>query len=140
MLHIYQTFGCLNCQTFACCNCLKFQALIQTYISAIKAKCVEFDINGFSWAHHKVGLMVRSCSRTSTFNPPTKQVLSPLTLTQPINHVATIPQGSIYRALFLLAFHGFFRISNLLPTSQAAFQPLRDLVSSGAVVPLWLLV
>ena len=80
---------------------------IQTYISAIKAKCVEFDINGFSWAHHKLGLMVRSCSRTSTFSPPTKQVLSPLTLTQLINHVATFPQGSIYRALFLLSFHGF---------------------------------
>ena len=65
-------------------------------------------------AHHKVGLIVRLCSFTAICNPSTKQVLSPLTLTQIVNQVSTILYGSMYKALFLLAFHGFFRISNLL--------------------------
>ena len=68
---------------------------ILTYISAIKAKCIEFNLVSFCWSHHKVALMVRACSRTATFNPPTKQILSPLTLTQLINHVSTIPHGPI---------------------------------------------
>ena len=84
---------------------------ILTYISAIKAKCAELDINGLCWIQHKVDLMVRSCSHTSTFNPPTKQVLSPLTLTQPVIQIAIIPYGAIYKSLFLLAFHGFFQAS-----------------------------
>ena len=107
---------------------------IMTYVSAIKAKCVEFNLNGLSWSHHKVALMIRSCSRTAMYNPPTKQVLSPLNLTQLVHHVSTTPQGPLFKALFLLAFHGFFRISNLLPTAQSAFQPLRNLTRGDVTI------
>ena len=78
--------------------------------------------------------MIRSCSRTAICNSPTQQVLPPLTLTQLVNQVSTIPYGWIYKALFLLAFHGFFRISNLLPISQAAFQSLRNITRGDIAI------
>ena len=38
-----------------------------------------------------------------------------------------------YSALFLLAFHGFFRISNLLPPSQQKFNPLHHLARGDVI-------
>ena len=55
--------------------------------------------------------------------PDPKQVLTPQTLTQLIQLVNLLPLGPLYTAVFLLAFHGFFRISNLLPLTGTAFQP-----------------
>ena len=37
---------------------------IATYISAIKAKCVQFNLTTSSWSHPRVALMLKSCSRT----------------------------------------------------------------------------
>ena len=51
-----------------------------------------------------------------------------------INNVFIHISGFTHRALFLLTFHWFFRISNLLPTSQSTFQPLRDLARGDVTI------
>ena len=100
---------------------------IQTYISAIKAKLTDFGCNCAIWSHPRVNLMLRACSRTvAIFNEP-KHVLTPHILTAIINRLNVHALGSMYKALFLLAFHGFLRISNLLPTSQTSNQTHRHL-------------
>ena len=100
---------------------------IATYISAIKAKCILFNLPISSWSHPRVSLMLKSCSRTIQHISAPKQVLSPSTLTLLIYKLQSYPLGIIYKGLFLLAFHGFFRISNLLPKTRASFQASRHL-------------
>ena len=128
---MYLTF-CLyydiDVRTISVNNCINFieflagsgitTATILTYISAIKAKCLQVGLSCHCWSHHRVALMVRSCSRTVAHQPGAKQVLTPQSLTQLIDLASSLPQGILYKTLFLLAFHGFFRISNLLPYIQ----------------------
>ena len=100
---------------------------IFTYISAIKSKCHQFGLTTTPWSHPRVNTMLRACSRTIIHGPDSKQVLTPLTLTQLIVLTNSIPLGPMYKAIFLLAFHGFLRISNLVPLSHRAFDPTRHL-------------
>ena len=100
---------------------------IATYVSAIKAKCLQFNLTTVPWSHPRIPLMLKSCSRTIEHVTQPKQVLSPHTLTLLIAKLNSHPMGSMYKGLFLLAFHGFFRISNLLPKTQSSFQASRHL-------------
>ena len=47
-----------------------------TYISAIKAKCLQFGLSSHCLAHHRAAIMVRSCSRMVAHHPGVKQVLT----------------------------------------------------------------
>ena len=107
-------------------------ATILTYVSAIKAKPCQLGLVFTSWSHNRVGLMLRSCSRMVIHQPGVKQVLTPQTLAQLIDLTSSLLHGIIYKTLFLLAFHGFFRICNLLPSSKSAPQPGRH-ISRGDV-------
>ena len=86
---------------------------IHTYLSAIKSKLSSFGFDNSIWSHNRVILMLKACSRTVAIFKQPKHVLTPITLTAFIHRVSFHPQGSLFKALFLLAFHGFFRISNL---------------------------
>ena len=101
---------------------------IHTYISAIKSRLSSFGFDNSNWSHPRVILMLKACSRTVAIFKQPKHVLTPSTLTALIHRVSFHPQAPLFKALFLLAFHGFFRISNLLPTSQTTFQSHRHLV------------
>ena len=102
-------------------------ATIVTYISAIKTKCSTFEINFSPWSHSRVTLMLRACSRTIVHHQQAKQVLTPHNLVALIQQLSSHPHGVMYKGLFLLAFHGFFRISNLLPKSKSKNETNRHL-------------
>ena len=110
----------LACSKLAC-------STIHGYMSAIKAIALQVNIDINVLYHKKVSLMLRSCSRTLPFAPNTKQILSPMALQSLIQAVSNQPMGILYKALFLVAFHGFLRISNLLPRSSRSFLPLKHL-------------
>ena len=107
---------------------------IGTYVSAIKAKCTEFDLPIEPWLHNKVARMLKAFARTAAFSPSIKHVLTPQLLLQLTRHVFSYPQGHIYQAIFLVAFHGFFSISNLLPPNKQAFNPLHHLTRGDVIV------
>ena len=68
------------------------------------------------WLHHRVSLILRSCSCTVTYQPGVKQVLTLQSLTQPFHLASSLLHGVFYKALFLLTFHVFseYPISYLL--------------------------
>ena len=88
--------------------------------------------------------MIRACSRTIVHHQHTKQVLTPHNLiVLLIQQFSSCPYRVMYKGLFLLAFHGFFRISNLLPKSKSEFKPDRhltrgDIYISNAGINLFL--
>ena len=71
--------------------------------------------------------MIRACSRTIVHHQHTKQVLTPHNLIALIQQLSSCPYSVMYKGLFLLAFHGFFHISNLLPKSKSEFYSDRHL-------------
>ena len=66
-------------------------------------------------------LMLKACSRT-------------VAVTNFINRLSFHLEGCLFKALFLLAFHGFFRISNLLSTSQTTSQSHLHLVRGDVLI------
>ena len=71
--------------------------------------------------------MIRDCLRTIVHHQLTKQVLTPPNRVALIQQLSSCPHRVMYKGLFLLAFHGFLRISNLLPKSKSDFQSDRHL-------------
>ena len=133
MLLMYCTYYCIEVNSITVDHVITFLEFlagsglstptILTCISAIKSKCSQFGIPSLPWSHPRVNIMLKSCSRTIMSSPDPKQVLTPQTLTQLIQLVNLLPLGPLYRAVFLLAIHICFRISNLLPLTSTAFQP-----------------
>ena len=84
----------------------------------MSAKCIEFDLPIEPWSHNKVARMLCSPVLSSSI----KNVLSP-EFSQLTLQVLSYPQGHIYQVIFLIAFHGFFRISNLLQQNKQELNP-----------------
>ena len=54
-----------------------------------------------------------------------KEILTINKLKQLIQTAANVPEDHVYKAIMLLVFWGFYRLSTMVPTSQAAFCPSR---------------
>jgi len=94
---------------------------ILTYISAIKFYMIKFGYNVQQLSHPLVNQMLKSTAKNVNAPISIKVIFDVQTMTSIINKTLTLPNGQIYAAIFLLAFHAFFRISNIVPPSISAF-------------------
>ena len=83
------------------CSC----AMVENYLSAIKANLILFDLP-FVKAHNLIDLQ--------TFRQLSMACLS-------------LPHGQVYKAVILTGFFAFMRLSNLAPHSLTSFDPTRHL-------------
>ena len=105
---------------FLCFNDLRFNS-IQNYLAAIKSqmKWLKLPVHVFEYA--KVKLMLKAVEHTNTKPPIFKGVFDLQNLVNIIWLCQLLPLTTMYQALYLLAFLGFFRMSNLVPFSKCAF-------------------
>ena len=94
---------------------------IQGHISAIKYTSAKFNLPTSFLSHNLVHHLIKSIPQLPS-NPLTiKQLFTPSLLQQLLLKQNSFPHPLLYKALYLLAFHGFFRISNLVPNSLQTF-------------------
>ena len=68
--------------------------------------------------------MLNACARRATSVVTVKKVFHVQLMTDIVMQAYQLPHDKAYAALFLLAFHGFFRICNLVPSSLTHFNSI----------------
>ena len=108
-------------------------ASILNYVSALKHYFKVYHLNHNVLDDYKIHLMLRAMSHTLPYSPKHKGVFDVPTLKNLIANVMSMPNGQVYRAVFLLAFFGFFRLSNLVPHTLTAFDLTRHLARGDII-------
>ena len=101
--------------------------MIANYLAAIRAKLVVLGLNPSPLDHKKVKYYVRALKLNRPMSVTTHNIISPEVLLQIVNHCDRLYMRTVFKAVFLVAFFGFFRLSNLAPHSFTAFDFSRHL-------------
>ena len=100
---------------------------ITNYISAIKTKMAMYGLPVTSFNDPRFRYFSRSLARNSSLKVCLKTIIDIPLLTEMTQVCDSMYMGFVYKAAILLSFFSFLRISNLVPHSIAAFQPLKHL-------------
>ena len=90
-------------------------SMIANYLAAIRAKLVVLGLNPSPLDHKKVKYYVRALKLNRPMSVTTHNIISPEVLLQIVNHCDRLYMSTVFKAVFLVAFFGFFRLSNLAP-------------------------
>ena len=121
-----QIFTILAFLEFLAFNNLK-PASILNYVSAIRSQFTWFNLDTQTLFHPKVRHMLRALELSNHSAAIQKAIFDIPTLTKIIETCLLFPFPLTFRALFLLAFLGFLRISNLVPPSKNSFDITKHL-------------
>lgn len=106
---------------------------IVNYLSGLKAAFHKYQLQLALLETKNVNWMLLSMSKNLPYCPRHKGVFSIDQLVAIVRCCDSLPHPLLYRAIFLLAFHGFFRLSNLVPSSQTTFDVTRHLARGDVV-------
>ena len=101
--------------------------MLANHISALKAKFTLYDLNFQLLDHPKVKYFLRSMKLNRPLVVSPKNIMSLDTLTNLVRQCDHIYAGQIFKSIFLIAFFGFLRISNLAPHAVKDFDSSRHL-------------
>ena len=95
--------------------------MISNHISAIRAMSVLYDLPYQPWNHPKIKYFVKSIKLTRPIALPKRNIIDRNTLKAIIAATKTFSNPLVYKAVFLTAFFGFFRLSNIAPHAISEF-------------------
>ena len=102
-------------------------ASINNYISAIKTLFKWFNLNMEIFVHPKLKLMLRAVE-VSVRRPAIQKSIFDVNMVEKIIVACEVlPLPSVFRTIYLFPFFGFFRISNLAPSSKRDFKITKHL-------------
>ena len=107
--------------------------VIKNYLSSISSVLKFFNLDVSSLAHISISHYLRSISINSSFRPTPRGIFDITTLYQISKACDTLSDPALYRALFLTAFFGFLRMSNLAPHSSSKFDHTRHLLRQDII-------
>ena len=100
---------------------------ILTYISSLKQVFKLYNLCYLPFEHEWVRLALRSIARNEVAPVKVKGTFSVENIYNIVSICDTIPEGLIYKCVFLTALFGFLRLSNLVPVSPLKFNILEHL-------------
>ena len=107
--------------------------MIANHISAAKAHFVMNNLDYSVWCHKNVKYFLKSMKLTRPVKLPNRNVMDVQTLSKLINLCDSIYMGKIFKAVFLLGFFGFLRLSNIAPHSLSTFDPTHHLTAGDVI-------
>ena len=108
--------------------------MVANNVAAIKANFVMYGIDHSVMAHPRVKYFLKSMRINRPLSVPVRNVMSLQNLVDIVHLCDNILFGSVFKAVFLIAFFGFLRISNIAPHSIASFDPTRHLTPSDVKI------
>ena len=99
--------------------------MISNHISAIRALSVVYDLPYGIWDHPKIKYFVRSTKMTRPIALPKRNIIDLNTLKTIIAATQKDSNAKVYKAVFLTAFFGFFRLSNIALHANGEFDLTR---------------
>ena len=117
---------------FLAFNGLKF-GTICNYLSAIRTKLKWHSLSEIAFEHHKVKVMLTALQKTLHQQPRIKNIFSLNTLEKIVCASFSLPDPWVFITIYLFAFMGFLRISNLVPTSSNCFDVHKQLCLADVI-------
>ena len=99
--------------------------MISNHISAIRAMFVMYDLPYGVWNHPKIKYFVKSTKMTRPIALPKRNIINLNTLKSIIAATQKYSNSQVYKAVFLTAFFGFFRLCNIAPHAVGEFDSTR---------------
>ena len=106
---------------------------LPNYIAAIKAKCIQFDIAHDFLSDPRIRYYLRAINLSAPMCVKLKTVVNIDTLKAIIAQCNSTYMRQIFKAIYLLGFFGFFRLSNLTPHCVKSFDPLKHLTKEDII-------
>ncbi len=113
-------------------NCKMSSSTILNYLTGIKDQSIRLNLH-FDFDHYSVHQIIRACAKHPHTSVKIKKIFTLELLTKLITKAELLQHSVAYKAIFLMAFHGFFRISNLLPLSSQSFDITKQLARGDVV-------
>ena len=109
--------------------------MISNYLSDIRAKFVVLGLNPSALDHKKVKYYIRALKLNRPMSVTTHNIITLDMLLKIVHQCDLLYMGAVFKAVFLVAFLGFFRLSNLAPHSFMAFDFTRHLAGGDIFLP-----
>ena len=113
----------LECLVQSQCSC----SMVENYVSAIKANFILYELPFAVLSHPKVKYFIKSLKINRPLTLKTRNLIDLQILRRLSEACLHLPQGQVYRVVFLTGFFAFMRLSNLAPHSLTTFDPTRHL-------------
>ena len=97
--------------------------VISSYLSSIHSKASFYNWDTSSLSHPAIHRFIRSININSKFSPTPRRVFDIQTLYHISLSCDILSDPPLFRAIFLTAFFGFLRMSNIAPHSSSKFDP-----------------
>ena len=107
---------------------------IMNYVSGIRSIFRWFQITDKHFDNVRVSLLLKAVATTVRPVPKFKGLFTSDDLKRIICVTSTMPLASIFKTIYLFAFFGFFRISNLVATTCSDFDASKQLCRADVVV------
>ena len=101
--------------------------MIINYVSAVKAMAILYNIPHDIFEHPRVKYFIKSIKMSRPILITKRNVMDVNTLTELITLCDNRPNAVTFKANFLTAFFGFFRLSNLAPHATGEFDQSKHL-------------
>ena len=106
---------------------------VANYISALKAKFILLRLDTTLFDSPRIKYYTKALRLQAPFKVTLKSVIDIPLLNSIALHCDSMFMGQIFKAAYLLAFFSFLRISNLVPHSISAFNPLEQLCRADII-------
>ena len=120
-LNINVVLAFLECLFYNQCS----SAMIVNYVSALKAKCVMYNLQYGLFDSLKVKYFLKSVRQNRPLHVVPHNIVNIEILRKICKECDKIYMGSVFKAMFLVGFFGFMRLSNLAPHALCEFDPSR---------------
>lgn len=114
-------------------NGLKPSSIV-THLAYVKRMFTRYGLNVEIFTSNNVLFMNKALSVTVNYNPTVHNVFNIDVLFNIVYNCRMLKFPLMYKAIFLLAFFGFFRISNLVPRTSVMFDASRHLCRGDILV------
>ena len=95
--------------------------MIMNHLAAIKAKLVVLGLNPSPLDHKKIKYYLRALKLNRPISVTSHNIITVHMLLKIVYQCDYLYMDKVFKAVFLAAFFGFFRLSNLAPHSLTTF-------------------
>ena len=107
--------------------------VIRNYLSSIRLMASKYNIPQTGLDHYAISNYLRSISINSNFRPTPRGIFDLTTLYHISISCDILHDPELYRAIFLTAFYGFLRMSNIAPHSAKQFSKHRHFLRQDLI-------
>ena len=114
---------------------------ITNHLTAIRSCCIIYNIDTTPFRDNRLPLFIKSIKINRSLQPSFKLIIDESILDSICKVCSHLPFPVVFKALYLLAYFSFLRLSSILPHSLATFDRTRHLCvadiiwsSQGAVI------